>query len=188
MTTIVVAKKDGKVGIGADSLTTFGTTKLSSSNDQAPSKLFEHDGSVIGICGSAATQLVIESILKDVQVDLTSREKIHKSFTHLHKILKEEAFLNPKEDEDDPYESSQITCLIANDTGIYGVYSLREVFEYQKFWGIGSGMVYALGAMNAVYNRARDVTRVVQAGVFAGCEFDSASGLPMNMSVIKLKG
>ena len=68
-------------------------------------------------------------------------------------MLKERFFLNPKEDDGDPYESSQITALIANPSGIYGVYSYREVFSFERFWGIGSGRNFALGAMYAVYER-----------------------------------
>ena len=62
---------------------------------------------------------------------------------------KEQHFLNPKEEEDDPYESTQITALIANANGIFGVYSMREVFEYNHFWAVGSGREFALGAMHS---------------------------------------
>jgi ATP-dependent protease HslVU (ClpYQ) peptidase subunit len=70
-------------------------------------------------------------------------------------VLKEEAFLNPKEEDDDPYESSQMTVMIANPSGIFAVYSMREVFEFDRFWAIGSGRSFALGAMYAQYERAR---------------------------------
>jgi hypothetical protein len=39
----------------------------------------------------------------------TARPRIYESFRKLHPVLKDEAFLNPKEEEDDPYESSQMT-------------------------------------------------------------------------------
>ncbi len=72
--------------------------------------------------------------------------------------------MKPDEEEDDPYESSQITALLANPNGIFfGVYSLREVYEYERFWAIGSGADYALGAMQAVYDNpklsAADIAR-----------------------------
>ena len=37
---------------------------------------------------------------------LGSRMEVYETFRRLHPILKEHAFLNPKEDEDDPYESA----------------------------------------------------------------------------------
>ena len=83
-------------------------------------------------------------------------------------ILKDQHFLNPKEEEDDPYESTQITALIANENGIFGVYSMREVFEYTQFWAVGSGKEVALGAMYALYPRLETAADVARAGVEAG--------------------
>ena len=42
-------------------------------------------------------------------------------------------------------------CSIANAHGIFGVYSMRDVIEYERFWASGSGGDYALGAMHALY-------------------------------------
>ena len=49
--------------------------------------------------------------------------------------------------------------VIANASGIYGLYSYREVFEFKEFWGIGSGRSFALGAMHAGYDKAKTATR-----------------------------
>jgi ATP-dependent HslUV protease subunit HslV len=49
--------------------------------------------------------------------------------------------------------------LIANASGIYGLYSYREVFEFKEFWGIGSGRSFALGAMHAAYDKVQDRAR-----------------------------
>jgi ATP-dependent HslUV protease subunit HslV len=73
----------------------------------------------------------------------------------LHPLLKETFFLQTKEDDNDPYESSQFSVVIANASGIFGLYSYREVFEFKEFWGIGSGRGFALGAMHAVWDKAR---------------------------------
>ena len=90
------------------------------------------------------------------------------TYSQVHNILKEKYFLNTKEDEDDPYESSQITSLIANPHGIFGVYSYREVFSFDRFWGIGSGRNFALGAMYAVYDSAASAREIAEVGVQAG--------------------
>lgn len=40
---------------------------------------------------------------------------------------------------------------------------MREVFEFNRFWAIGSGREFALGAMYAVYENlesAEDITKV----------------------------
>ena len=55
----------------------------------------------------------------------------------------------------------------------------REVFEFEHFWGIGSGRSFALGAMHAAYDKAHARrSEIAEAGVAAGCEFDQATRPP----------
>jgi ATP-dependent protease HslVU (ClpYQ) peptidase subunit len=188
MTTITVAKKGGQVAIAAESLTTFGDTRLPRNYKGEYDKILNVAGSWIGICGSSAHHLVVASALAKMEdVGLGSRMEVFETFRRLHPILKEHAYLNPKEDEDDPYESSQIVALIANESGIYGVYSYREVFEYDRFWAIGSGRNFALGSMFAVYNQLKNAAEIARAGVAAGIEFDTASSGPIVCHTIKLR-
>ena len=79
-----------------------------------------------------------------------------------------------------------MTVMIANPTGIYAVYSMREVFEFERFWAIGSGRDFAVGAMWATYPRARSAEAVARAGIEAGAEFDTGSSLPMSLHVVTL--
>lgn len=189
MTTIAVVKKHGEVAIATDSMTTFGDTRLGRHYKGEHDKVLQIAGSWIGICGSSAHHLVISSAITRLEdVRFGSRAEVYETFRRLHPVLKEHAYLNPKEDEDDPYESSQITALIANETGIYGVYSLREVFEFDRFWAIGSGRNFALGAMHGAYGGARSAAKVAEAGVAAGIEFDTASGPPIVVHSVKLAG
>jgi ATP-dependent protease HslVU (ClpYQ) peptidase subunit len=189
MTTIVAVKKNGTVAIAADSLTTFGDTRLGRQYKGQHDKILHIRDSYIGICGSSAHHLVLESVLtKFENMKLGSRAEVFETFRLLHPMLKEQCYLNPKEDEDDPYESSQITAIIANSTGIYGVYSYREVFDYDRFWGIGSGRNFALGAMYASYDRLKTAKQIAVAGVEAGMEFDTATAGPIVVHTVKLKG
>jgi ATP-dependent protease HslVU (ClpYQ) peptidase subunit len=192
MSTVVVVKKAGKVSIAADSLTSFGDLKLNSVYDAAHDKILHFDENYIGIVGSAAHQLVLESLLlgkkkagnknadKKLEIDFSSRLSIFETFRGLHPVLKEKYFLNSKDEDDDPYESTQIDALIANPFGIFGIHSLREVTEYKKFWAIGSGAEYALGAMFALYDKTASAEEIAQAGVAAGAEFNNASSLPLS--------
>lgn len=194
MSTVVVVKKAGKVCIAADSLTSFGDLKLNSMYDVAHDKILSYDENHLGIVGSAAHQLVMESVFtskkiaeEKIDIDFSSRLSIFESFRALHPLLKEKYFLNAKDEDDDPYESTQIDALIANPFGIFGVHSLREVTEYKKFWAIGSGAEYALGAMFAVYDSAASAEEVAHAGVAAGAEFNNASAMPLSSYVVDLK-
>lgn len=187
MTTIVAVKKNGFAAIAADTLTTFGNTRLHATQDASHDKILRIGDSFVGVCGSAAHHLVLSSLLaRTPDVQLNSKEAIFETFRKLHPILKEECFLNPKEDEEDPYESSQITALIANGNGIFAIYSMREVFEYTQFWAIGSGHEFALGAMHQAYPLCNDAAEIARIGVETGIAFDKNSDAPLTLYKVKL--
>lgn len=187
MSTIVMVRKNGQVAIAADSQSTFGDTKISATYDACYNKIFRLEENYFSISGSAAHDLVLQSALAKLKNrDFSSRAAIFESFRRLHSQLKDDYFLRPEEDENDPYESSQMTVLIANPHGIFAVYSLREVYEYRRFWAIGSGRDFALGAMYAGYDGELSAAELAQLGVQAGAEFDSASNLPMTLFSLDL--
>ncbi len=189
MTTIVIVRKGDTAAIAADSLTTFGDTRLAAVHDRTYDKIVRYKDTYIGLCGSAAHQLVFESLLaKHDNLDFSHRAGIFETFRMLHPILKEQHFLNPKEEEDDPYESTQMTALIASVRGVFGVYSMREVFEYTQFWAAGTGREFALGAMSALYSRLKTAEDVARAGVEAGTLFDKNSAMPLTVYTIPLAG
>jgi len=188
MTTLVIVRKGDDIAIAADSLTTFGDTRLSAEHDRTYDKIIRYRDTYIGLCGSAAHQLVFESLLRREELlDFSDKFAIFETFRKLHPVLKEQHFLNPKEEEDDPYESTQMTALIANPHGICGVYSMREVFEYTQFWAAGTGREFALGAMQALYSRLKTAEAVARAGVKSGAIFDKNSALPMTIYNLKVK-
>lgn len=184
MSTVVAVRRDGIACIAADSLTTFGDQRQAPGYDRYSDKLQRVGNGAISIVGSAAHMLVLESVVRGrrVRMDLRDRMTIFESFRALHAELKEHYFLNPKEDDqgDDPYESSRIDALVANPHGIFGIYALREVYEYSSFWAIGSGAEYALGAMFAGWEDPdASAVSIARLGVMAGIEFDTGSGAPV---------
>jgi ATP-dependent protease HslVU (ClpYQ) peptidase subunit len=188
MTTCVVVKKNNEIAIASDSLVTFGDTRLSNAYE-ANEKIFPVGESYVALAGTAAHFPVMRKLLAGMgeECKLASREEVFETFSKVHEILKEKYFLNTKEDEDDPYESSQITSLIANPHGIFGVYSYREVFSFDRFWGIGSGRNFALGAMYAVYDQMRSAREIAEIGVQAGAEFDKSSSAPFRIYSFSMK-
>ncbi len=190
MTTICVARKNGQVAIAADSLVTFGDTRLAHGYE-ANDKVFRIGDSWVGMAGTTAHFPVLRKALGGLPPDelkLHSRDEVFDTFLKLHPKLKEQFFLNTKEEDADPYESSQYTVLIANASGIFGVYSYREVFEFERFWAIGSGRTFALGAMYGLWDKAKSARELVETGVRAGCEFDKNSDGPVKAHILKWKG
>jgi len=193
VTTLVAVRRAGQAVIATDALITFGDTRLSS-RFEANEKIFRVEtpagGSYVGMAGTAAHFPVLRKAMaalpKD-QLRLGSKDEVFDTFNKLHPVLKDTFFLQTKEDDNDPYESSQFSALIANATGIYGLYSYREVFEFKEFWAIGSGRSFALGAMHATWGKAKTAREVALAGVHAGCEFDKNSGGSVELFTVKLK-
>jgi len=181
MTTVVVVRKGNNACIAADTLTSFGSTKYGASYKTDPDKIFCVGDSYFGIVGSSAHRMVLESALTTglEPPRLTGRREVFEAFRALHPRLKEQYFLNPKEDDKDPYESSQMDILIANPYGLFGLMTLRETYEFSRFWAIGSGSDWALGALHALYDQDLDARQLAVRAVEAAVEFDKSSGGPV---------
>jgi len=211
LTTIVAVRKDNKVCIGADSLVTVGdNTAMRSSYSNDFSKIINIHENYIGMSGSCAHAEAIKDIarrnlfgenlvLNGVDTDkrvltLKTRSDVFKFSLYLHYILNDEYCLNTKPVDDDVYNPSHFSFLIANKYGIFGVYHYREVDELTNFWAIGSGAKFALGAMysedDSIAGMSEDsvVTagRVARAGLLSAIEFDSSTAGPIELISLDL--
>ena len=196
MSTITVARVGRELAIAADSLTTFDETRLPPDNDAAPDKVFAVETTAgtayVGVVGFTAHHLVLKDAFSRLDaVDLSSREAVFALLLDLHPILKEDYFLLPETGEDgDPYESSQLSVLIASPGGLFAVYDMREVHAVRHAWAMGSGAPYALGAMDALRTADPELgaEALARAGVEAGCRFDRSSGAPVASFVLAAAG
>lgn len=182
MTTIVGVKTPNHVVIGSDTLLTQGDTLLPERYILSH-KIYRVGDSCVGLSGTVSHYTALIQALRemDSECDLFGYEAIFKTFIKVHKKLKDEFFLNPKKQSDDPYEGNHISAMVANGSGIFGVYAHREVMEFDKFWANGSGRGYALGAMYNAWGpdaneKTPDAMKVAKCGLNAGIEFDRASG------------
>jgi ATP-dependent protease HslVU (ClpYQ) peptidase subunit len=189
MSTLVVVRKGNRAAIASDSLFTEGTTKLPPQNRINHHKIHKVSDSHIGFTGWSAMHNVFESIAERFPSDLDfrSRKHVFETFRRLHNRLKEDYFINTREKDDQPVESSQWDCLILSPGGVFGVHSYRDVAEYDRFWAEGSGTRFALGAMHAVYDHFDSPDKIALAGINAACDLDDGSGLPAQVFSIELR-
>ena len=190
MSTIVAVVKNNLACMAADSLTSFGDTRQPAEFVSDYEKIIAFgEANYIGIVGSAAHHLVMTDLLERHadKVDFSGRLPIFETMRQLHPILKEEYFLNSKDEDDDSYESSRVDALIMNPSGIFGLYSLREVDQYTRFWAVGSGAEFALGAMRVAYDLLDDAVAIARAGIEAGACFDNGSALPMTSYQLEME-
>jgi ATP-dependent HslUV protease subunit HslV len=159
---------------------------LSAVHNKRASTFVRLGSSFVGLTGAAANLCVLEHAFEDVAAPaLDSAADIFDVFLKLHDRLKYEYAMNLGASTL-AYESTAMTMLIANQHGIFGIYSMREVVEHERFWAAGSGGDYALGAMHALYDIAADAVSIAEAGVRAAVEFDDGTGAPVESHVIRL--
>jgi len=185
VSTVTVVKKNGHVAIAADTLSSFGSRKLSAVHNKRASKIVRLGASLVGLTGAAANLRVLEHAFREAEAPaFDSAAGIFDVALKLQERLKHEYGMNVRVAQ--PYESTEMTLLIANQHGIFGIYSMREVVEHERFWAAGSGGDYALGAMHALYETAADAVSVAEAGVRAAVEFDDGTGAPVESHLIRL--
>lgn len=189
MTTIVVVRKGPIAVIGADTLGTYGDQRESADFIRNASKLIQVDDTWIAATGHAAMDMALRNIFTDTRCrrSFCDVNDIYKTGLDLHATLKDSYFLKADgEGGEEAFESMQVSLLIANRHGIFGVCSKRTVFEYSKFYAYGSGEQYALGAMYAAYDRESDPARIARAGLEAAVAFDTGTGAPLELRTVAL--
>lgn len=188
MTTIVAVKKHGRVAIAADTLARYGSTRESADYIVNSDKLLLVGGAWLCPTGPASAQLVLRSYFKNPEHPraFDSIDSIFETLRHMQAALKDDYFLNPKEDESDPFDSMQMEILIASRGGIFGAYPLRSIQEYTRFYAFGSGATYALGAMHAMYDGLSSVEEIARLAIEAAATFDDSTGLPCSVQALDL--
>ena len=189
MTTIVAVQKSGSVCIAADTLARYGSAKESADYIANHDKLVPVGDAVLAPAGPASVNLILKSYFKDPENARAfgTLEEVFETIRELQAALKEDYFLNPKEDESDPYESIQMELLIASPGGMFGVYPLRSIQQYKRFCAFGSGAEYAMGAMHACYDQLDRPEAIVERALAAAACFDSSTALPMTARTIELR-
>ena len=146
-----------------------------------PDKIFRFQDAFIGTVGYAVHNAVLQSYFSrhPENVTLDSPAGIFETWRVMHKVLRDEYHLNPRKDSEDAYETTRMTAVVASPRGIFGITPSRDVEAFPRFWAIGSGADFALGAMFVMYQRSDDVEEIARAGVEAGAEFDDGSDVPV---------
>jgi ATP-dependent protease HslVU (ClpYQ) peptidase subunit len=188
MSTIVVVRKGGFACIACDTLATIGSLKQKAHYVEVPDKIFRFQDTYIGTVGYAVHNAVLQSYFTrhPENVTLDSPAGIFETWRTMHKVLRDEYHLNPRKDSEDAYETTRMTSVLASPRGIFGVTPSRDVEAFPRFWAIGSGSDFALGAMFVTYARTDDVEAIARAGVEAGAEFDDGSDVPIVTHVLEL--
>jgi len=158
MSVIVAIRKNDQTVIACDGLSSVGSMIIHADNLVNSSKLVKLKNCIIGIAGWSALQDIIThlSAKKPELFDFDTREQLFDKTLQIHEELTDTYHINTTEDSDQPVDSSQVHMLLANKDSIFEVESYRTVVQYDKYFAIGSGAKFALGAIHSVYDRLED--------------------------------
>ncbi len=189
MTTVVVTKKSGIACIAADTLATYGDMQESADLIANSDKLIRIGDAWVAPTGPASAQLVLKHFVStfDELPCLEDTDGIFDFLTVLQRALRDEYFVQGKEDSTDDFESMRMELLIASPGGLFGAYPQRSVQEYNRFYAFGSGAEYAMGAMQAAWGTAVSAEELARIGVETAACFDVGTGLPLTLRTIPLQ-
>jgi ATP-dependent protease HslVU (ClpYQ) peptidase subunit len=188
MSVVVIVRKEGEIAIASDRLTSRGSVVLGTEYKVEHPKLIKYHDTWIGCASDDMAVHMIRHALHHSEEEFLfdSVENIYTSMLKLHEILKKRYYLDPKyrHTPKQTVESLNISLLIANSSGIYGVDEDKDIQQFSKFWAAGSGGMFAIGAMYHVYDKY-DAAKIAELGVVSACEFDEGSALPIHIETVK---
>ena len=178
MTTLCIAEKNGELSLAWDSSISFGPIRVPTNSAQQNPKGLKVNGGLVAVTGCPTHVLALEILLLDYNLnEIRNRSDLFLMMNKIHTDMKERFHLQVNEEEFDPYESSQFSALIGCNGRIYSVHSYREVIEHGKFWALGSGSDFALGAMASVYD-TEQIEGITRHGLKIACTFDPITNPP----------
>lgn len=190
MTTVVAIRKGQRLCIASDTLALFGSRKETAQKHVYDNgKIIQIGPNFVGMTGHSSWELILKHYFfkKNSIQEWQTVDQIFEIFSVLHRHLKEIYFLHLSYSRYEPLESSNFGILIMNRYGIFEIDYLKVVRQHSRFSAIGTGEEYALGAIEALYNKTEDPEELAKIGIEAAAQFDRKTGLPLITHCIDLE-
>lgn len=191
MGTIVAAKTNNGLAIGADCLNTF-EELIHSSLSQADSCISKLGESYIGLNCAYALQQISQAVFTQLlsettsEISLANKDQIHSFFASHFLHLRTQYNVIPQQNPNIAFETLPLNALVVNRHGIFKVDATRSVYEHKKYWAIGSGEAFALGALHALHNEDADAENIVRSALKACGTFEANRGREVIIRTIRL--
>jgi ATP-dependent protease HslVU (ClpYQ) peptidase subunit len=186
MTILVAVKKNGRVFLGADRITTFGneyTTDLVNG-----SKIMKLKHAYLATSGYTLLDNVIEHLFnqnhKMMENEFKNRSHVFTFFLELYNELKKSYTLIDA--GKDTYASMYNVFLVVTPTNIYGISNNLAVHEYEKFAAKGAGSDYSQGCLYGIYELLEDGFEITRVSLEAACHFSIYCKEPIDVLEVKL--
>ena len=179
MSVIAAVTKNSRTVIAADTLTCFGESQRVSADNSHTPKVRRVGGALVGAAGWGVYDNILDHFLVDQRrPDLSSERAIFTFFLALWKALHETyPFVNDQsQGRDSPFGDLDASFLVASPEGIFKVSSDLDICRFEKYYAIGSGAEYALGAMHQIYDQLSEADEIARRSVASAIEFDLHCG------------
>lgn len=185
MTILVAVKKNGRVFVGADRITTFGNEYFTDLVDG--SKIMKLKHAYLATSGYTLLDNVIEHLHatshKMMDNSFKTRAEVFAFFLELYSELKKSYTL--VDTGKDTYAGVYNVFFIVTPDNIFGISNNLSVHEYPLYAAKGAGSDYALGCLYGTYDTIDDGLELVRLSLEAACQFSVYCKEPLDIIEVK---
>ena len=185
---IIAVRKNGVLSIGGDLFASASILqKMPQEYVRNSEKIFKIGASFLGTDDNEAVSCAMQLFFSKRKPLFKNEAEIFTEFMALHRTLKEDYFLQAPSKSEGPFEPLGFHTLIANQYGLFGSFSSHDVIEYSRFYAIGRGCDYALGALEALYEKEKSSENLVRISLEIVAQFEIEAGPPGKIYSLQLK-
>ncbi|MBX3075191.1 hypothetical protein KF707_08180 [Candidatus Obscuribacterales bacterium] len=185
MTILVAVKKNGRIWMGADRITTFGseyTTDLVNA-----SKIIKLKHAYLATSGYTLLDNIIEHLYehnhKMMESEFKNRAQVFQFFLEMFTEMKKTYTLVDTGKE--TYAGIYNVFLLVTPKSIYGVSNNLSVHEYDRYAAKGAGSDYSQGTLYALYDLIDDGHELARVALEAACHFSIYCKEPIDILEVK---
>jgi ATP-dependent protease HslVU (ClpYQ) peptidase subunit len=179
MSIALAIEKNGELILAADTLTSFGHTKVPPVL-HAAEKVRRVGASFLATTGWGLYENILDDVIaRRKNIRLGSSEQVFDFFLRLWGDLhKKYSFVNDQIDEKEagPFGNLDSTFIVAGRAGIFYVGPDMSVTKVKHYFAIGSGAPFALGALHALRDSKLDAEEIARRAVESAIAFDTYCG------------
>ena len=187
MSIAVAVRKGPQITLGTDSQTSFGSSRMPIDNLRT-TKTHVIGESLMATTGWGLYENILDDyFLRYPNIELGGRSEIFGFFMGLWRELREHYTLVKEQcdkDDDSPFANLDASFLVVNRQGIYHVGSDMSVTQFERYYAIGSGADYSLGATEAIYAQCDSAEEICKRAAEVAITFDVNCGGPVQLKSI----
>lgn len=185
MTILVAVKKNDRVFLGADRITTFGQEYFTDLVNGG--KIIKLKHAYLATSGYTLMDNVLEHMHannhKIMDNKFASRADVFQFMLEMYTELKKQYTLT--DTGKDTYAGIYNVFLVVTDKSIFGISNNLTVTEYSSYVAKGAGSDYSLGCLYALYDTVDDGKELTRMALEAACHFCIYCREPLDIIEVK---